>query len=68
MLLKTSDIKSLGGHTYNRPKPETRLDIDSLNENIPSSLETEMTWWWAMVARSSWGNTRDLVSTFTKTL
>ena len=24
-----------------------KLDVESLRENIPSSLETEMTWWWA---------------------
>ena len=72
MLLQTSEIKSLVGHTYNRPEfanKETNKDVvESLIENILLSLEDKDTLVMGKVARSSWGDTRDLVSTFTKTL
>ena len=75
MSSRISEIKSLGGHTYkgarNRPKLKARdinLMLTSLKENIPSSLETQDDLVVGLVARFSWGNTRDLVTTFTKTL
>ena len=62
MLLQTSEIKSLVGHTYNRPHPCFTEKIHSIILGDRDDLVV------GMVVRSNWGNTRDLITTFTKTL